>query len=320
MQFGRSVKVAQAMKLLGISVSDKLLKAWSKILVYPVSPFFLNAEMRTRVSSLHLTRSEFSAIQDLSFHDSYATYEVGSEATWVALLSSAEFKNFSEEVRLELLQLQAQLGRGQLYGFDDYKVLLRKAELEQAQKYTFDFGGKMMLELSHTLWHSFSFETKKHWLEKFISEDRQGCLSSTLGKSEWQAISKHYPAVKHLVGFVSKSGANCFATTLAAMLGVGQAKSVSSLWLQRETFLRAVKEHGYQPSDREVNTALPGGSILLWQNHRGLQHACFHLGDGLVFNKDAQAWFAPRQILELESVLDAWQDFEVCAYVNRQQL
>jgi hypothetical protein len=111
MQFGRSVKVAQAMKLLGISVSDKLLKAWSKILVYPVSPFFLNAEMRTRVSSLHLTRSEFSAIQDLSFHDSYATYEVGSEATWVALLSSAEFKNFSEEVRLELLQLQAQLGR-----------------------------------------------------------------------------------------------------------------------------------------------------------------------------------------------------------------
>jgi hypothetical protein len=305
------------MKLLEVPVSDKLFKTWSKILVYSISPFFLNDEIKARVPSLHLTRGEFRAtIQDLSFHDSYTTYNVSSEATWVTLLSIMEFQNLPEEVKLELLQLQIKLGRGQIYNFDDYKNLLKEQELEQALESTFAFEGKQMLELNYALWHSFSFETQKHWLAKFVSEDRSDCLSDTLSKSQWRHINKHYPSIKHLVGFTAKSGANCFATTLAATLEGEQARSVSSLWLQTETFLRAIEELGYKKSELEPNENLPNGSILIWQNDQGLQHACFYLGDGLVFNKDAQTWFAPRQILKLETVLENWTEFEVFVYAR----
>jgi hypothetical protein len=305
------------MKFLGIPVSNKLFKTWSKTLVYPVAPFFMTEALKPRVTSLHLTRSEFrNTIQDSSFHDSYTTYAIGLEASWVALLGNEELQKFSEEVRLELLQLQTKLGRGQIYAFDDYKEFLQEGEFEQAQTYTFDFEGKMMLELNHNLWYGFSFETQKRWLEKFISEDRQNCLSSTLTKSEWRRINKHYPAVKHLVGFSDRSGPNCFATTLAAVLDVVQAKSVSSLWLQSETFLHEIQGRGYQKTELEANNHLPEGSILIWQNGKGLQHTCFYLGDGWVINKNAQAWFAPRQILRLESVLEAWQDFQICIYVK----
>jgi hypothetical protein len=305
------------MKLLGIPVFNKLFKAWSKLLVYPYPPFFLTEELKPRVLALHLTRPEFrTSIHDLNFHDSYTTYNISSEARWVTLLSGPELQSFSKELRLELLHLQAKLGQGQIYKFGEYKKLLNDEELGLALIFIFDYKGKEMLELNHELWHRFSFETRKRWLTKFVSEDRTNCLSSMLSKKEWRTISKHYPAVRSLVGFVDSSGPNCFSTTLAALFDVEKAKGVSSVWLQRETFLREIEKRGYQKSDIEVRADLPGGSILVWQNDNGLQHACFYIGNGLVLNKDAQAWFAPRQILTVETVVESWRDFQVSAYVK----
>jgi hypothetical protein len=62
---------------------------------------------------------------------------------------------------------------------------------------------------------------------------------------------------------------------------------------------------------------MPDASILLFHNDIGLQHACLYLGEGLVFNKDAQSWFAPRQILALETVLKSWKDCFVSVYAPR---
>lgn len=248
------------MKSLGIPVSNKQFKIWSKLLVYPYAPFFLMDDLASRVSSVCLTRSEFRAtIQDLSFHDSYTTYNIGSEAKWVTLLSSAELQSLPDKERLELLQLQAKLSRGQIYNFDEYKHILKASELEQAHKHSFEFEGKRMLELNYTLWHNFSFKMQKLWLAKFISEDRNDCLSSTLSKTQWRHINKRYPAIKHLVGFADRSGSNCFATTLVATLDVEEAKSVSSLWLQTETFLRAIQDRDYKKSGLEASENLPEG-------------------------------------------------------------
>ena len=297
------------MNLLGCSVSNRQFRTWSKILVYPFAPFFLTDDLKQSVpQSLCLSRAEFSAtVRDLSFHDSYTTYNVGIEAKWVTFLSTREFRSFPEELRLELLLLQASLGRGQLYKFEGYKNLLRDSELEYARAYTFEYREKEILELNHTLWQSFSFETQTSWLAKFVSEDRMNCLSDTLSKKEWQAINRLYPAVKHLVGFVNLSGPNCFATTLAGLLDVEKAKGVSEFWLQSETFLRDIEKRRYRQSELAVNDDLPDGSILIWKNDNGFQHVCFYLGHGLVFNKDAQGWFAPRQLLRLETVLQTWQ-------------
>jgi hypothetical protein len=260
-------------------------------------------------SSILLTRSEFqSTFRSLSFHDSYATYAVTLEALWVTLLSSEEFGALPKELHLELRQLQAKLGRGQIYSFDDYKALLQPSELELTHSHTFDYQGLLRLELSYPLWHSFSFETQKHWLATFVSEDRNDCLSGQLSKRQWRQINKRLPAIQHLLGFSDKSGPNCFATVLAALLDIDVAKHISSLWLQSETFLREIKKRGYQKSHFRVTEHLPESSILIWHNNTHVQHTCLYLGDGLVFNKDAQSWFAPRQILRLENVLKTWSE------------
>lgn len=305
------------MNLLGCSVPDSVFQAWSKLLVFPYAPFFLTDGFKVPPYGITLSRTEFSqTFRDLSFHDSYASYNVGKKASSVTLLSSQDLENLPAKVRLKLLRLQTSLGRGQIYNFNEYKNILNLSELKQAQKRVFDFRGKEMLELNHDLWHSFSFATQKRWLAKFVSEDRQDCLSKTLSKPEWQSINEHHPAIKHLVGFADSSGPNCFAITLAAILEVEEARKVSGLWLQAETFLREIKKNGYKKSKRKVNRDLPHSSILVWENNNSTQHACFYLGNHLVLNKDAQVWFAPRQILKLETVIDGWKEFQVSVYVK----
>jgi hypothetical protein len=298
------------MKLLGCRVSNRLFKTWSKALVHPVGPYFLTKSMQKHFSSrILLTRSEFqSTFRNLSFHDSYATYAIIPEAPWVTLLSSEAFLALPKELHLELHQLQAKLGRGQIYNFDDYKALLQPSELELTHSHTFDYQGLLRLDLSYPLWHSFSFETQKRWLATFISEDRNDCLSGQLSKRQWRQINKRFPAIQHVLGFPGNSGPNCFATVLAALYERDLAKHISSLWLQRETFLREIKKQGYQKSLLRITEHLPESSILIWHNNTHIQHTCLYLGDGLVFNKDAQSWSAPRQILKLETVLKTWSE------------
>ena len=51
------------------------------------------------------------------------------------------------------------------------------------------------------------------------------------------------------------------------------------------------------------------GDVIVWFDSSNLaQHACAVIAPGLVLNKDAQRWGAPRQILTLESVLENWEE------------
>lgn len=82
------------------------------------------------------------------------------------------------------------------------------------------------------------------------------------------------------------------------------------MWLTQETFFRAVAQSGLQPAPVPATlNQLPPGSVLVWEDAAGTaQHACLYVGEGLVFNKDSQCWYTPRQIRPLQSLLDDWQE------------
>jgi hypothetical protein len=85
--------------ILGIPISNKQFKMWMNLLVYFYAPFVLTDRLKARVPTLHLSRNEFTkTIQDLTFHDAYTTYAVGSEATWVTLLNDAQLQRLPTEV------------------------------------------------------------------------------------------------------------------------------------------------------------------------------------------------------------------------------
>ncbi|MDF2629554.1 MAG: hypothetical protein K0R39_3385 [Symbiobacteriaceae bacterium] len=99
-----------------------------------------------------------------------------------------------------------------------------------------------------------------------------------------------------------------FATALAAATpSVETAASIAALWLHPEPFLRGLAERGFIWHDWSGGHA--AGSVLVWVDGTGRpQHACYLLEGGLALNKDAQAWFRPRQVLPLTQVLKNWAD------------
>jgi hypothetical protein len=60
---------------------------------------------------------------------------------------------------------------------------------------------------------------------------------------------------------------------------------------------------------RERSRDAQPGDVLVWfDSSVQPQHACTVIAPGLVLNKDAQRWSAPRQVLGLEHVLENWSE------------
>jgi hypothetical protein len=76
-------------------------------------------------------------------------------------------------------------------------------------------------------------------------------------------------------------------------------------WLQPQTLLRLLEQRGY---GEQITSHLEPNDVLIWKEGEQVVHACAYLGNGLVLNKDSQAWYAPRQVLPLEVVLERWNE------------
>ncbi len=51
------------------------------------------------------------------------------------------------------------------------------------------------------------------------------------------------------------------------------------------------------------------GQVLVWRDDNvRVQHAAVSLGEGFVLHKEAQGWYAPRQVSRLDETLTRWQD------------
>lgn len=315
-------------EIIGCAVSDGLLERWSSLLVREHAPFFVTEAALSLLpqGAVRLTRSEFNQMSPgLDLRDSYRTYDVKPEGAFVALIGAAEFRTLPCDARQALLRLQWKLGRGQIYDLNAIRGMLPVAErpvVEGAAVFSTPEGEKVAL--NYEVWHSLSPSGRWRWLLAFVSEDQPACLSGTLSREEWAGIERqHGSAVRRLAGtFAWSSGPNCFSTALAAATrSLPTAMSISTLWLHQGPFLRTLAERGYAPDDAVTETGpFPPGAILVWSDPRGaLRHACYVVDDELALNKDSQAWFVPRRLVPIQSVLEDWREegVSVRAYTPR---
>lgn len=314
-------------KIIGCRVETPTLEAWSRHLVFEREPIFLTDAAREWLGPemLALTRAEFAVLSGslgLAFKDAYRTYSVSNDATRVMLFSSEEFHLLSLETRARLMRLQTQLDRGQVYPISFVLRVLRDfpSAMGFLESDTFDTDAGPHVGLRYDAWWRLSTRVRHAWLEHFVSQDRSVCLSARLSGRMLQSITgKHPSIVSELIGsFASRSGPNCFATTLAAVTNsLTIARSISGLWLPAESFLRELTERGFHPRAPLKNARLESGDVIVWfdADHRA-RHACYALTPEMVLNKDAQAWYAPRQLLPLETVVKGFSDdgFDVWVY------
>jgi hypothetical protein len=292
--------------LLGCEVDDATLEAWVKHLVFAQEPIFLSNELRQKLpeSVNVISRDEFNRREDpLEFDDAYLTYSVGV-TPFVALLEPAAFRNLEPALQLEIMILQAELGRGQIYSLEFAQKILG-SEFSKLEPDV--FADRVAIRFD--AWWSLSRTVRHNWLEAVVSEDSLHSLTL-------EPITN--PIVQALANsFATSSGPNCFATALASVTNdLVEARAISLLWLHQEPFFAGLQSRGYSVAAKESDT----GDVIVWFDSSNLaQHACSVIAPGLVLNKDAQRWSAPRQILKLESVLENWAEdqLELRVFSNR---
>jgi hypothetical protein len=281
--------------ILGCQVSDATLEAWAKILVFEQEPIFMSNKLRQKLpESINvISRAEFNRRDDsLEFKDAYLTYSVGA-APWVAMLEPAQFRMLAPALQIEIMMLQSELGRGQIYSLEFAQKILGS----ECSKLEPDvFADRVAIRFD--AWWSLSRTARHDWLEAVVSED--GLQSVPL-----EAITN--PIIRELANlFAISSGPNCFATALACVTNdLVEARAVSQLWLHQEPFFAGLQSRGYSVTANQPDT----GDVIVWFDSSNLaQHACAVIAPGLVLNKNAQRWSAPHQILKLESVLEHWAE------------
>lgn len=303
--------------ILGCTISDALVDRWISLLVYEHAPFFMpdGAQSLLPKHAVTFTRAEFSrAAPNLEFCDSYMTWAVQAQATLVVLLSPTEFRTLPHAIQQTLMHWQWQFGRGQVYDTHAIRPLLTVNEWAAIQAYALfatPDGDKVALD--YALWHTMARPTQWRWLEHFLTQDRKACVCNTFTNEQWNHVAmQHGPYIRHLAGsFASSSGPNCFSTTLAAATrSYETATTIAAGWLSQVPFARGLAARGYTLDTRTgVTTSLPARTILVWvDEHDTMQHACYVLDAGLVLNKDAQTWYAPRQLLPMAAVIEQWQE------------
>ncbi len=309
------------MHLLGCPVNNELLACWSGYLVSPSAPFYVDDASRALVppGNVLFTRGELGGDYSdlpLEARDSYAIYHVDRGATWVALLDDHALDDMAPGARRALLRAQWRFGRGQVYDRHVVRELCAgfAPAVTRLDAWAVDTPDGDKVALQHRVWWSLPDEVRRRWLRWFVARDRADCLSTSLRADTWAAMdARHRDVVRYLAGTFtspSRSGPNCFSTTLAAVtVGVEQAKAVSRLWLPQPPFVRALDARGFHRVERPGHVEdIPPGTVLVWYDGAEMaQHACFVPATDLALNKDAQGWFAPRQLVALTHVVREWE-------------
>lgn len=137
-----------------------------------------------------------------------------------------------------------------------------------------------------------------HWVEAGAAPSEHAQVSEAI----WKRARQILPGARALAGtFPSAgSGANCFATVVAAADGTARADEWMQIedfaaWLARRTVPWSGTAHDNDP-----------GTVLAWTEHGRLAHAAITLGDGWVLHKLSQSWSSPRLVRTVRRLVHSW--------------
>ncbi len=277
-------------KVKNLKIELKILESWEKSFVFDLEPLFLSSSLLKVIQPMALTysRPDFNVwlgSQGLEYKDAYCFWNV--QSTFVTLLSSSAFDALDLDVQQKLNAYQVQAKRGLIFNL----AVAKKFGI--SEKFLQRDSTKNKFLLRFDAWWSLTQTQRFAWLHFFVTKDLPDALEIT------------HP----LTGWCSSSGANCFATALAALeTNLFKATNTAKLWLTETVFQRELEARKYKSVAFKA-ADLPENGVLTWHDSSGkMVHAATLLESGLCLNKDSQAWYSPVQILSLPVLLERWAE------------
>ncbi len=285
-----------------IQPSIKVIENWVRDYVPDKDIFFLpekdlgNFEEYLQ-NALIIPREEFfkhHSYMQIQLANSYEYWNISEEVQYVVVADSDWINSLSQKKKEQLFQIQKQVERGLIYPIFNLSI-----ELSFPKDNIIDVNEDRYLILQKAMWDHLSFEIKASLIKEFAQE-----------WEDWTCLAFPEKAPMHLKKFAntfpSASGSNCLS---AALFSVTQQEWMLHEWVHPETFIQNLKKANYSlTSSQEIKA----GDVVIWEDSKGvIQHASFHIGDNLFFNKNGQTFFNPWKIVEFSELKKMWNKYSM---------
>ncbi|TCZ79258.1 hypothetical protein E0485_05145 [Paenibacillus albiflavus] len=253
---------------------------------------------------LVMPRQEFknhAAYTQIQINNSYEIWNISTNNQFVIIAQPSWIMSLPSEFRDELFRLQIAARRGLIIPLS----LITDVSMFPAE-FIVEEQNKSYVILQRMMWQQLLYDCKVHTIEAYAQS-----------WDNWKAIDapEMLPASlrKYANSFPSESGANCLAATLYAisMNPEGQEWIIHE-WIHPLTFIQSLSYANYSATTTEE---LQVGDVVVWVDEAGnIQHASYHIGDHLFFNKDGQTFFNPWKIIHLDELKTEWNIYQIRIY------
>lgn len=288
-----------------ITPSREQINTWIKKFVPEIDLFFISKKELVAFEDhlnevLVIPRNEFfnhSSYKQIQFINSYLYWNISSQANFVIVAHASWINELPEQKKRELFAIQIKMGRGLIFPltlFTDTVLIPKEYILrEKTEEY---------VVIQHDMWNKLPYELKENSIKAYAQLwDKWFC--NEIPEQTPLHISKYANQ------FSVVSGSNCLSATLFAI--TGQEWMINE-WVHPETFVNALKRNHYSfINDDKIGT----GDVVAWVNEDDvIQHASYHIGNNLFFNKEGQTFFNPWKVIHLDELKSEWGEYKVKVY------
>ncbi|WP_409298332.1 hypothetical protein V1498_08830 [Peribacillus sp. SCS-26] len=244
-------------------------------------------------------RTEFmnhSFYNDVQLASSYEYWNISSEAELIIAAPPGWYSKLPREIQLSLNEIQVRMQRGLILNLPQVK------RHEFPVQYIVEDSQGLYMVLHCDMWKSLDRE-KKHGLLKETAREWDTWVCEEIPETAPDHLRKYANS------FPVRAGSNCLASSLYAASG---DEWILHEWVHQKTFLNGITLAGF--SVKKQGMPEPG-DIITWENDKGvIQHASFHIGDLLFFNKNGQTFFNPWKIVHLSVLQEEWGHLKLKIY------
>lgn len=259
---------------------NKMKKYLEKVLVIPRSEFFNHAS--------------YTQIQLVN---SYIYWMISKEVAYIVVANGEWVEELPKSVQKELFFHQKKHGKGLILP----SSFIPKLEAIPDAFIVQDSPDNFII-LRSKMWNRLSYDIKVTII-KNVAQSWEDWDCESIPANTPEHIKKYANT------FSVIAGANCLAATLFAITG---SEWLVNEWVHPDTFEIGLKNAGYLKVDGDD---IQSEDVVIWENAEGVvQHAAYHLGKNLYFNKSGQNVFNPWKIVKDSRLKDEWKDYSIVVY------
>lgn len=287
-----------------IQPSNDQIKSWIEKYVPEKDMFFIDKEnlplFEGEISrALLIPKAEFlnhATYKQIQLVNSYEYWNLSKEVEFMIVANANWITELAPAKKEKLLQIQVNMNRGLIFPLSYFSggSLPLKDNIVKTEE------GESVVVCAN-LWEKLAFSTKAQVLKKYAQQ-----------WDDWvsEEASVHLSAMikKYANTFPIAAGSNCLSATLFA---ISQQEWMIHEWVHPQTFKEMLRR-----THRLIETEeLIEGDVAVWETDEGqVQHASFHVGNQLFFNKNGQTFFNPWKIISFDELQAEWRQYPLKLY------